>query len=91
MRHIHMLLFYIGLLALTSWAEIVLSIVILDANDNRTLKLGYYVGLCKLRYRSIFFSHQFANDKSPFYYVDVTNICYFYLWKIIKLIYVNAP
>ena len=55
MRHIHMLLFYIGLLALTSWAGIVLSIVILDANNNRTLELGYYVGLCKLRYRSIFF------------------------------------
>ena len=34
-----MLLFYKGLLALSSWAEIVLSIVILDTNDNRILKL----------------------------------------------------
>ena len=51
-----MLLFYKGLLALSSWAEIVLSIVILDTNDNRILKLGYYVGLCKLFYHSIFSS-----------------------------------
>lgn len=38
-QHIHMLLFYIGLLALSSWAEIGLSILVLDTKDNRTLKL----------------------------------------------------
>ena len=37
------------------------------------------------------FSHQFADDKSPFYYVDVNNIRCCYLWKSLKLILVNAP
>ena len=55
-QHSPMLLFYIGLLALSSWAEILLSILILDTNDNRKLKLGYSeVGLCKLFYRYIYF------------------------------------
>ena len=51
-----MLLFYMGLLALSSWAEIVLSILILDTNDNRKLKLGHSeVGLYKLFYHYIYF------------------------------------
>ena len=85
-----MLLFYIGLLALSSWAEIVLSILILDTNNNRELKLGYSeVGLCSCFIVIFIFSHQFGYDKStdkiPFYYVNFNNIRYCCLWKIIKI------